>query len=85
MSLCLVVERRLATSYATRAMDTATRTKDRFRWLTPPPSLGALTVVDVAKAAPARYPERVREWAEAAWSAWAEHHPTIRGWLPAAS
>jgi Family of unknown function (DUF5946) len=85
MSLCLIVERGLATSYATRVMDAATKPKDRYFWLTPPASLGAVTVVDVAEAVPAQYPERVREWAEAAWSAWAEHHPTIRGWLPAAS
>jgi hypothetical protein len=25
----------------------------------------------------------VRAWANAAWSAWAEHHATIRGWVPA--
>jgi Family of unknown function (DUF5946) len=83
MSLCIVVERGLAPAYATRVMDAATRTKHRFHWLAPPPSLGAVTVADVAEAAAAQYADRVREWAESAWAAWAEHHATIRRWLPA--
>src|SRR5262245_21594553 len=66
-----------------RVMDAATRTKERFHWLAPPASLGTLTVLDVADATPAEYPARVREWAESAWTAWAGHHATIRGWLPA--
>jgi len=82
MSLCLVLERGLASSYATRVMDAATKTKDRFHWLAPPASLGALTVLDAADATPAEYPARVREWALSAWTAWAGHHATIKGWLP---
>jgi len=84
ISLCLVVERGLALDYATRVMGEAIRTKERFFWLAPPASLGAVTVLDVAEAAtPRQHEERVRAWAEAAWAAWAEHHATIRGWLPA--
>jgi hypothetical protein len=84
ISLCLVVERGLTPAYATRVMQAATRTKERFVWLTPPTSLGVVTVSDVAGAAtPRDHKERVRLWAESAWSAWAEHHATVRGRIPA--
>jgi hypothetical protein len=79
-----VLERGLAPTYATRVMGEASRTKGRFFWLTPPASLGAVTVTDVAgAAAPHEHEERARAWAESAWLAWAEHHATVRGWLPA--
>lgn len=84
MSLCLVLERGLDVAYATRVMGAATRTKERFLWLTPPTSLGAITVSDVIGVATAvQHEEKVRAWAGGAWRAWAEHHATVRGWLPA--
>jgi hypothetical protein len=82
ISLCLVLERNLAPAYATRVMDEATRAKDRFVWLTPPASLGDVTVSDVAVvSAPVEHERRVRAWADAAWSAWAAHHTTVRNWI----
>ena len=84
ISLCLVLERGLALAYATRVMGATTRTKERFFWLTPPKSLGEVTVSDVAEVAtPFEHEKRVRAWAQAAWSAWAEHHATVRAWVPA--
>jgi uncharacterized protein DUF5946 len=84
VSLHLVLERGLAVAYATRVMGVLTGAKQRFVWLSPPASLGAVTVADVAGAAtPFQHEHRVRAWAEAAWSAWAEHHATVRGWAPA--
>lgn len=84
ISLCLVLERGLAVGYATRVMGAAAGAKERFFWLDPPTSLGAVTVSDVAAVAtPPEHEERVRAWAEAAWSAWAAHHSTVRGWAPA--
>lgn len=84
MSLYLVLERGLPVAYATRAMGAATRAKEAFFWLTPPVSLGVVTVSDVAGVAtPFQHEERVRAWAQAAWFAWAEHHATVRGWAPA--
>lgn len=81
LSLCLVLERGLAATYATRVIGEATRAKERFYWLNPPASLGEITVADVAGAsAPHQHEERVREWAQSAWSAWAEHHTTVRSW-----
>jgi hypothetical protein len=84
ISLYLVLERGLAVGYATRVIGEAARTKERLFWLTPPKSLGDITVSDVADVAdPVGHEKRVRAWAEAAWSAWAEHHATVRAWVPA--
>ena len=47
MSLCLVLERGGEAGYATRAIQEAVRREDRYVWLTPPPSLGSVTVADV--------------------------------------
>ena len=83
ISLCLVVERGLEIAYATRVMGAAVRTKERFVWLTPPRSLGEITVGDVAAASTAAaHVQMVRAWAESAWSAWAQYHESVRSWLP---
>lgn len=82
ISLCAIFEQGVDLKRATKVIAHATRDRDRFVWLTPPASLGALTVADVE---PARDPDEharlVRAWAESAWNAWAPHHPTIRTWL----
>lgn len=47
-------------------------------------SLGIVTISDLAGVATAlQHEEGVRAWAEGAWSAWAEHHAIVRGWVPA--
>ncbi len=57
------------------------RLRDEFGWLDPPENLGAVTVVDVARATDAAdHQDRVRRWARSAWDAWAAHHDTIIGW-----
>jgi uncharacterized protein DUF5946 len=82
ISLCMILERGVAPRYATRALASVVKSKHYF-WLTPPPSLGAITVVDVAGAAtPDEHLRRVRTWAASAWAAWASYHGTIRGWIP---
>lgn len=83
ISLCLVLERNVDVQRATRAMQTAVKTKGRFVWLAPPASLGAVTVADVRTAKDAdEHEQRVRAWTRSAWEAWQPHHETIRGWLP---
>jgi hypothetical protein len=63
-------------------MQAALRKKDRFVWLSPPRSLGTITVADVAEVSTAvEHNAKVRAWAESAWSAWAEHHDAVRNWL----
>jgi hypothetical protein len=82
MSLCVVLDQGRDMGYARRILGAVAQRKDRFRWLTPPRSLGKVTVVDVAgSATAAEHGRMVRRWAEAAWSAWAEQHGTIRGWI----
>jgi len=84
ISLHLVLERGLATSYATRVMGAAGRMKERFVWLAPPASRGAVTVAEVCGAAtPAQHEARVRAWASAAWLAWTAHHAVVRTWAAA--
>lgn len=81
VSLHLVLERGADPAYATRAMQAMVRQKDRFAWLTPPTSLGGITIVEVAAASTAaEHGQSVRAWAESAWSAWAPHHEVVRGW-----
>jgi hypothetical protein len=83
ISLSLIVERAADPDYATRVIAEATRSKERFAWLTPPSSMGEITVVDVApESTPAGHAQAVRAWAESAWSAWADHHATVRSWVP---
>ena len=83
ISLCLVVERSSPAAYFERIMDEVIRSKSQFFWLTPPQSPGAVTVADVAKSVgQPRYEELVRAWAASAWSAWADHHGTVREWIP---
>jgi len=81
ISLYLAIEQGVDLGYATRAIQTAVRTKERFVWLTPPPSLGAVTGADVhAVSTAAEHKMRVQAWAESAWSAWSIYHGTIHGW-----
>ncbi len=85
IGLCLVFERGWVGDRVTDAVQAASAWKDRFHWLTPPPSRGALTIADVERAAGAgEHAERVREWASGAWLAWSSHHAVIRGWLESA-
>lgn len=83
ISLCLVLERDATPEYALRVIRAATAASEGLRWLDPPSSLGETTVADVHGAADAAdHGRRVRMWADAAWSAWAAHHRTIRAWIP---
>ena len=82
MSLCVVLERHAPYSYADRVLKAAVDGRIPLGWLTPPRSLGELTVVDVHAAVSAQeHREKVHAWARSAWTAWAEHHDTIRTWI----
>ena len=83
ISLCLVLEHGADLQRATRAMQAAVKTKERFVWLTPPASLGSVTVADVRAATNVEeHRKRVRAWCACAWEAWSPHHATIHNWLP---
>lgn len=81
--LCLFIEHGLEVDRANEAMLIITKTKEHFTWLTPPPSLGLITVADVHKATTVeQHTLLVREWAASVWAAWSSHHETIRRWSP---
>ena len=81
ISLCLVLEDGYPLDKATRAIGQAARRKKEFWWLTPPASLGAITVREVHAAnTPEEHGSVVRRWAETVWVAWAAHHDTVRRW-----
>jgi hypothetical protein len=84
--LCLVLERDLGPMYATAAITRfIEKHKGRdFPWLEPPPSLGAVTVLDLLNASDAGdHDRKVKLWAESVWHAWGPHHDTIRAWADA--
>jgi Family of unknown function (DUF5946) len=82
MSLCVVLERHAPYRYADQVLLAAAQGRVPLCWLTPPRSLGEITVDDVRAAASAEeHRTRVHEWAQSAWSAWAAHHDTVRTWV----
>ena len=82
--LCLLLERGLPMERANDAMLKASELEKKFVWLTPPASLGTVTVADVRHASSVEaHMAAVRHWAESAWKAWSPYHATIRSWLPA--
>jgi hypothetical protein len=81
--LCLLLERGLEMQRANEAMLSITKTKEHFIWLTPPSSLGSITVSDVCKASSAEeHKQLVRLWAASVWAVWSPHHSRIYSWLP---
>jgi hypothetical protein len=81
ISLYLVFERRYELQRATKAMQRAASHKSQFRWLDPPASFGAISIVEIYRAKDAaRHVERVEAWARAVWNAWEAHHETVRRW-----
>lgn len=81
--LCLVLERGVDPSFATRAIiHFVEKYKERgFEWVEPPPSLGDLTVLDVIGATSASdHNQRVMRWAKSVWEAWKPHHDKVHAW-----
>jgi hypothetical protein len=81
ISLYLMLEHGFDSNQATEAINRALRHRERFVWLEPPASMGAITIFDVQKAKSLREHERrVKKWAESVWEAWSLHRDTIRQW-----
>lgn len=81
VSLCLILEKGASLSFGEKGIRWATRNEGQIRWLTPPDSLGEITIIDIDPSASAdEHAAQVRRWAHSAWAAWAEHHHTIREW-----
>ena len=82
--LCLLLERGLPMDRANEAMLKASEQEQKFVWLTPPASLGAVTVADVWKAETLEaHLAAVRRWAQSVWEAWSPHLATVKSWIPA--
>lgn len=82
MSLCAIIEKDGDHRTATKMLKRASKQKGLFQWIEPPSSMGRLTVLDVQRASDAdEHVSAVREWAASAWSAWSEHHASVRNWL----
>ncbi len=80
VALYLSLERRLNPGFITRAIAALTRETTRLEWLEPPPSLGEMTVADVAAAStPEAHGRLVADWAGSVWRAWAPHHRRVIG------
>jgi hypothetical protein len=78
-ALHMTLERKLDPVFARRVIAALVDSGDGLVWLAPPPSLGAITVVEVA-AAPdeAAHAAAVDRWAESVWVAWSPHHAAVR-------
>ena len=80
LALYLILEKELAHSFATKALGCIIeKRKDQFEWLSPPASLGEITVIDVVKAKDAtEHQKMVEQWARSVSNAWKPHHETIK-------
>lgn len=82
ISLCAVLEHGTDLHRASQVKQAAAQGKERFTWLSPPPSMGEITVADVHRAENAQeHAQWVRTWAKATWDAWSAHHDTVRTWF----
>jgi hypothetical protein len=81
ISLCAVLENGASNEWATKLIREAVRIKGRFKWLQPPRSMGSVTIADVWKTqSAAEHEKAAREWASSVWTAWSQHHATVRSW-----
>lgn len=81
MTLCLFLEENVDPALGTR-LHAQMVVRPTFWYLAPPQFRGELDVTSVpldGGSAAAR--EASFAWARSAWSAWREHHTTVRGWL----
>ena len=78
VGLCLSLEHGFGGVASARAKAGVAAPDAVFPWLTPPASLGEVTVLDVLAVHPAESGAAVRRWAESVWGAWSTHQPAIR-------
>jgi hypothetical protein len=87
ISLCALLERDLpAARSRTLIGEIASARRARGgEWpLLVPADLGPVSIADVHAADGAARPAAIQQWADSVWQAFAEHQPTVRGWLDAA-
>lgn len=85
MALCAALEHNVEYDFIPKIMNRRLKEykdKEIFSWLNPPPSLGSITIVEVAKATTLReHTEIVNAWARDVWQQWHEHHELIEEYL----
>ena len=86
VGLCAVLERGLYAPHATAVRRTVVAQHDDFPVLRRSGGPGKLTLLHMSGARDRQdYERRAREWADAVWRAWADHHAAIRAALAAAT
>ena len=81
VGLCLSLERGRGAAELPRLRQRLAAPKRTFPWLTPPTSLGDVTVLDVhAAETPEAHRATVDRWARSAWEAWSPYHEQVRAW-----
>ena len=81
VTLWLQLEEGLDLQAATAAARRLAERRPQYLWLEPPAEPSWLTVDHVLGAADAEdHRDRVRAWAASVWTAWAEHHGTVRSY-----
>lgn len=82
MSLCAIFEMNMERHQAPKLLKELSQNKGKYERLSPPDSMGNITVADVYKAKNApEHKQLVQDWAKSAWMAWSDHHATVKKWL----
>ncbi len=81
VGLCLSLERGRGPAELPRLRQRLAQPRRVFPSHVTPPSVSAVTVVDVhAAETPDAHSARVDRWAQSAWEAWSPHHARVRAW-----
>lgn len=82
VSLCAVFEHGRSSTEATRLLQRLGGLALDPDWLSPPDSLGDVTVLEVLETQGlTEHLAAVERWARSAWAAWSPHHPHVREWV----
>jgi hypothetical protein len=84
ISLCAVLELGMSHREAT-ALIKICADEGRFEWLEPPSTHEINLLHPLEAQSSAEHAAAVREWASAAWQAWAAHHERVRVWATLAA
>ena len=79
VALYLILERKMSFEFATKVLGKLVeKNNHKFNWLTPPETLGPITITDVVSAkTPQDHAQKVQLWAESVWQAWHSSHRAI--------
>jgi len=85
MALCAAIEHGIKYDFIPKIMNNRLKeykNKGVFSWLNPPPLLGIITVVEVARAQTTQEHTKIVEaWAQEIWGLWSDHHETVEAYL----